>query len=339
MDEYYDLQGAVARLAKLSSRRRTATENRNNASDRHLATVDIDTITIHQTGVKRKEWRLCGHFEEGKEPDELIVRVQGILVNSELVPSAKEITRHSALTRLYISQRVSIAGYGDSGFDDGMAKKDEIFSLFERYFPEGTMQQANDINPLRDVLTAATRVFTPRTDAPTGRDIAFTPQLDPIGRLEHMKGNDLIHISDNQVMYTKRIRDPRDGGIAYVPASPGHFRSGDIVEAEIFFVAIQRRDKSTVLTSRPRGIILLDSNFSKGAELKRRDARKLLPKAITLKRTIHYSYKEELSTDEEDDATERNVSETDQDAVGDAEVDAVQYGEDNLMVYVPSSTT
>jgi hypothetical protein len=164
-----------------------------------------------------------------------------------------------------------------------MGKKEELYGLFERYFPEGTMRNTNIAAPLKhDIFAAATRLFTPKADAPNGRDIPFPPQMDPIGVLEQLKGSDLMHVKENQVVCMKRLRDTRTGyvrstrhvfnlltmtfyprDIIYVSASPANFRPGDIVELEVYFVAIQRRDKTTVMTTRLQSITLLDSNFSK----------------------------------------------------------------------------
>ncbi|KAJ7197903.1 hypothetical protein C8J57DRAFT_1737544 [Mycena rebaudengoi] len=280
MDEHYHLKEAIARLAKLSSRRRAATEDRDDPSDRHLGAIDADTVAVHQTGETRKEWRLCGCEEGGTEPVEMTARVQGILVTSDL----RYNHRHSEFNRIYLSQRVSISGYGTEDFADSMGKKEELYGLFERYFPEGTMRNTNIAAPLKhDIFAAATRLFTPKADAPNGRDIPFPPQMDPIGVLEQLKGSDLMHVKENQVVCMKRLRDTRTGDIIYVSASPANFRPGDIVELEVYFVAIQRRDKTTVMTTRLQSITLLDSNFSKGAELRRRDAKRVAVPSLTMK--------------------------------------------------------
>ncbi|KAJ7224008.1 hypothetical protein C8J57DRAFT_1482106 [Mycena rebaudengoi] len=347
MDEHYHLKEAIARLAKLSSRRRAATEDRDDPSDRHLGAIDpsadreqADTVAVHQTGETRKEWRLCGCEEGGTEPVEMTARVQGILVTSDLVPSSRRHSKasdnfqnpfnhlkHSEFNRIYLSQRVSISGYGTEDFADSMGKKEELYGLFERYFPEGTMRNTNIAAPLKhDIFACQLRDCSPPKQTPlTVEDIPFPPQMDPIGVLEQLKGSDLMHVKENQVVCMKRLRDTRTGDIIYVSASPANFRPGDIVELE---TGQDHRDDH-----RLQSITLLDSNFSKGAELRRRDAKRVAVPQPYYEASAPSLVSEEHSTDDDDDTAEPPVSDLDADADG----EATGGEDDEQMVYIPAA--
>ncbi|KAJ7229259.1 hypothetical protein C8J57DRAFT_1220452 [Mycena rebaudengoi] len=93
MDQFYDMEGAVVRLNKLTNRRKTATEDRSDPSDRHLAAIEIEGLDIHQTGNRRRDWRLSGDAGSNGVRAELTTRLQGIIASLELIPSARDIKR------------------------------------------------------------------------------------------------------------------------------------------------------------------------------------------------------------------------------------------------------
>jgi hypothetical protein len=113
---------------------------------------------------------------------------------------------------LYLSQRIKLAGYGSTTFAASLAKTEEIYEFFARHFAIGSMADwqcptvANEA-----VITASTRYFTPRSDAPGARDMMFAPGVDPMGYLHGLKSNELIHIEDNRINYLRKTTNPLTG--------------------------------------------------------------------------------------------------------------------------------
>ncbi|KAJ7482344.1 hypothetical protein B0H11DRAFT_1719455, partial [Mycena galericulata] len=215
---------------------------------------------------KRREWRLCKFDEAENCFSEMVVRLQGILVQADLVPDANSLTRTRPNKVLYLSQRAMLAGYGSPSFEKSVRNAEEIYSLFQRNFAAGTMVEWKPPIIVDDeAFNAATRFFTLRADAPNETDLAFGDGVDATGRLETMKGRALLHLNDNKITYLKRTIDAVTRKATYEETSPGVFRLGDLVEMEAYFVAFRRQDNSVKMTIRFQGLTLLDASYSKVA--------------------------------------------------------------------------
>ncbi|KAJ6630444.1 hypothetical protein B0H10DRAFT_2349870, partial [Mycena sp. CBHHK59/15] len=260
MDQYYDLKAAIAQLDNLSVKRQTAIENRRDAADKALASVNVESFEVTETGGVRKEWRLCSNTESTESDFELTVRLQGILANVNLVPNSRETQNLAFDKRLYLSQRVTVGGFGSTKFAESLNKRDDVFNLFDRHFPQRTLMPAR-YEP--GTLSASTRYFTLKMDALTEDDTPFSRSIDPMGELERMKGKDLIHLDDNKVKLLKKQMKDSSRKSRYEEASPSNFETGDIVELQIYFVATQRKDGKVMLTTRLHGMTLLDKTYTK----------------------------------------------------------------------------
>jgi hypothetical protein len=119
-----------------------------------------------------------------------------------------------------MSQRVKIGGFGATQFSQGSTKIEEVFDYFSRHFPEGTMvpRQAASASEA-EMLMASTRLFTLRRDAPNATDQQFSEGFDPMGNLEKLKGNELVHLEDNKITCMKRSTDPTSKWVLYYPRS------------------------------------------------------------------------------------------------------------------------
>lgn len=180
---------------------------------------------MHNADGGKKEWRLCKLDDDQNEYTEMLVRVQGILIKADLIPTTTDMSRcgaqHVTLSSftelwrrigpaktIYISQRAIVTGYGSPSFDRSIRKTEEIYALFERHLPHGTMVDWTPITIADyEAFSASTRLFTKRSDAHTESDQPFGDGVDTTGRLERMKGTDLVHLSDNKVTYLKRTTD------------------------------------------------------------------------------------------------------------------------------------
>ncbi|KAJ7205111.1 hypothetical protein C8J57DRAFT_1100432 [Mycena rebaudengoi] len=175
---------------------------------------------------------------------------------------------------LYKAQRIKLAGYGSETFAASLAKVEEVFEFVSRHFATGSMAALEHYTVASEaVLTASTRYFTPKSDAPLATDMPFADGVDPMGYLNRLRIHNLIHTEDNRVGYTKRIFKPSTGYemppfhyfACLLPLLPAIFCVGDIVEAELYFVVIQRKDRSLKLTIRIQGLTQLDTSFTKAS--------------------------------------------------------------------------
>ncbi|KAJ7471247.1 hypothetical protein B0H11DRAFT_1730407, partial [Mycena galericulata] len=209
-------------------------------------------------------WRLCTFSEADNEYTELLVRIQGILVKSTLIPSAETLTKMAPTKRIYLSQGAVIAGYGSSSFARSIRNTQAVHSLFERHLPPGSM--ADWTSPVIadfDIFCASTRLFTKKSYGTAYADQPFGEGVDSTQRLEQMKTLDLVHLTENKVTYMKRVVNKTTKKSKYEETTPAIFRIGDIVEMEVYFVAFLRSDKRVKMGMRLQGITLLESAFSK----------------------------------------------------------------------------
>jgi hypothetical protein len=174
---------------------------------------------VVETGVANKNWRLCAASEEEDVADELVFRLQGILVKNNLIPRNLEkccLSVPSAVARsqcpfslpsrkkAYVSQYIEICGLDSATFLSAMRKTEEINQRFAEHFSTTTVVDL--IRPRCSfglAFSCSNRFFTLKTDAPTEQDNPFSDGVDPIGVLEKMKTRDLIHAPENMVKYFK----------------------------------------------------------------------------------------------------------------------------------------
>ena len=110
--------------------------------------------------------------------------------------------------------------------------------------------------------------------------VPIPPLIDPRGILEGLKKDEFLHGEENQVYYyrvhestlraTKRyemhIPDNRSQMLTETKSvetvNPQIFRVGDIVEAQVSFIAVPLKDRKYKMIVVLRSIALLNANFS-----------------------------------------------------------------------------
>ncbi|KAJ7115113.1 hypothetical protein C8R43DRAFT_1138248 [Mycena crocata] len=292
MDEFYDTAGAGKTLEKISTERMTALVEMKEEAIQHLAEIDIDSIVVVETGHSRKTWRLCSREDEHGISDEIVFRVQGVITKNNLIP--KNVISCPQKKVLFITQQADICGLDSAVFKTAMAKLEEINDRFEEHFCGQTVVKlTRPFSSVGPTFTASNRLFTSKNDAPTEQDNPFLFGVDPLGALAKAKGNDLIHAPENMVRYFKWQKpDESKGSSKYIETVPGAFKSGDLVEMQISFVAILGKHKDIRITSRLQAITLLDNGFTRAATVAR-NAHKAIPvvqKAV--RRKVGYMYDE-----------------------------------------------
>ncbi|KAJ7758270.1 hypothetical protein B0H16DRAFT_1720878 [Mycena metata] len=106
-----------------------------------------------------------------------------------------------------------------------------------------------------------------KVDCPTEQNSEFQPGMDPLGALERLRTEELIHAPENIVRYYKRTAEKETGKTIYDTTFPGIFRQGDIAEMHASLIAIQTGDKKIKVTCRLHAVTLLDNSFTKREQM------------------------------------------------------------------------
>jgi len=141
-----------------------------------------------------------------------------------------------------LRQGVTLSGLGSPTFESALQAIKAIHSRFDRQFEEGVLEVWAEHEPGEtetDSIGLWNRYLTPAREAEGTQAAPFLPGVDPKGILRGMAQEDstcfYAHTEDNQVHYYATRRD-EDGHLVCV--SPQMFRVGDVVEAQVAFMAI-----------------------------------------------------------------------------------------------------
>ena len=167
-----------------------------------------------------------------------------------------------------------ITGAGLPRFNDAVLALRTIESVFSREFREDqleTYQSSTHHN--YPSIEASNRYFSTRKDIPSNDFLHLPTTIDPRGYLKELQYQDLIYTADNVVEYyeakgtssvqlcqssTWLIQCIDDRMVAFDPAK---FRLGDIVEAQLSFMAIPVRNKYRMRVIL-RSIALVNNEYS-----------------------------------------------------------------------------
>ncbi|KAJ7709296.1 hypothetical protein B0H16DRAFT_1481016 [Mycena metata] len=267
MDSFYDVEGAASELEKIGQSRKERSMLFEDAQP-HLADLNTDAYSVVESGMSRKNWRLCTFEDEDEVGTEVIFTLQGVLSKCNLVPRHAKDCKLNQVIKL--SQFAEICGLGTSLFDDSMTSATVVHDRFAQYFcgtPVSKWQP--EVSPIGTVFSASNRLFTFKTDAPTEQGREFEPGVDPVGILERFKTADIFHAPENVVKYFRTVSDQERGETKHLQSFPGAFRVGDLVEMQASFVAIMTTQGQIKVTTRLHALTLLDTSFTYEADKKR----------------------------------------------------------------------
>ncbi|KAK7017939.1 hypothetical protein VNI00_018500 [Paramarasmius palmivorus] len=278
LPQKYEVEAAAKRLDEISKQRAKDGFIANNMSG-FAEKIDWKVPTaVHQYGGKDNvNWRICA-IEDEVAVEEVVFTVQGIIVQCELPPVTKQFGRYT--TPRNLQQRVVIAGLGSPAFEEaakGFARlnaflrchlrEDEAPSLMGQYQNYNTIEVSN-------------RYFTSARFANGEAHIPFTHDVDPRGILEEIKGDKMVHVTENVVEYYERIvRNDDDQRQEFVNIPPSRITKGDIVEVQLTITLAEvqqqhkQRDNAKGQTDEHRtclvlrGITLLDGQFSEKSRM------------------------------------------------------------------------
>ncbi|KAK7017479.1 hypothetical protein VNI00_018636 [Paramarasmius palmivorus] len=253
--EYYDEEAARERLVSWIQIRSSAEHAKHNVSKLLQDTQEAQAM---ECGIPHA-WRLVTAV---KEPEELVFKVQGVVVCSELPPFTKHLGRRKQLG--FLRQGITLTGLGLSEFDDAVLGIKIGDLLLKRNVPAQGLETLNCFGEFRGAQTIhlSNRYFTPRHLAKGETPIQFGPEVDPAKVLQSASSPEFIHIRENVVEYEKALGEEKTD-LRFERVSPALFRLGDIVEAQFTLMMVQPRRALYKTIPVLRAITLLDDHFSK----------------------------------------------------------------------------
>ncbi|KAJ7793089.1 hypothetical protein B0H13DRAFT_2393789 [Mycena leptocephala] len=246
-----------------------------------MADLNVDDLRIMELSEGRKNWHLCIKGEEEDVSDEVIVRIQGVLVKNNLVPKNNKAQ--------FLTQAVEVVGLETETFGAALSAIPNIKIRFSEHL--AGVDITNNIvsyGSVGEVFPASNRIFTPHQDVPTEQDNHFQEGINPLGYLASLKNRDLIHAPENIIKYYSRVYDSKSSEFAYASFVPGGFSVGDIVELQVSFIAMASGFNKVKITSRLQALTLLDNSYSKAAGKSQREAMMTTPSVPAIRRRVGY---------------------------------------------------
>ncbi|KAJ7036891.1 hypothetical protein C8F04DRAFT_1180916 [Mycena alexandri] len=236
MNQFYRTKEAANRLEAEAKAIRAAMASQRTEVSQHLADLNVEEAMVIECGSGRKSWRICVPNPSDGIPDEVVFAVQGIICRSNLVPTNVQ------QKALRLTQHLEITGFETGVFEEAMTRLEIAQDIFAQHFCGlPVIRLSTPIGRTGRVLGASNRLFTLKVDSPTEQGSEFQPGMDPLGALERLKTEELIHAPENIVRYYKRSADKER--TSYDTSFPGIFRPGDVAEMHASLIAIQTGDK------------------------------------------------------------------------------------------------
>ncbi|KAJ7035867.1 hypothetical protein C8F04DRAFT_920727, partial [Mycena alexandri] len=197
--------------------------------------------------------------------DEVVFAVQGIICSTYLLQPFAHTLSMDHRKALRLTQHLEITGFETGVFEEAMTRLEIAQDIFAQHFCGlPVIRLSTPIGRTGRVLGASNRLFTLKVDSPTEQGSEFQPGMDPLGALERLKTEELIHAPENIVRYYKRSADKESNNrTSYDTSFPGIFRPGDVAEMHASLIAIQTGDKKIKVTCRLHAVTLLDNSFTK----------------------------------------------------------------------------
>ncbi|KAK7017882.1 hypothetical protein VNI00_018557 [Paramarasmius palmivorus] len=310
---HYDFAEARLRLDKL-------TESRENLCSPNSMLAGVaqapwpEDVKVMELGVP-KVHRLVS--VENGDAEEMVFRLPGILVAKELPPIEKPMGKNTKAK--YLKQSVTVAGLGNSAFTQSVQALSILDAAFGRWLGTDNIQPNAIVSSFRGNLAiqASNRYFTPALLARAGDEpiVDLEQHVDPKGILRKLAGDEYVHLSENQVIYTTitktehgkdrynvipftivtKVAHLLDSNLSLPPRS---FQLGDIVEllVSVLAVKVDMRTGKYRMVCTLRAISLLDGSISEIANIMKLQAtNRELHAAPRLKRRLNLSDNDEDS--------------------------------------------
>ncbi|KAF8236765.1 hypothetical protein L208DRAFT_1250718 [Tricholoma matsutake] len=223
-----------------------------------------DTIKIEQL-TKPESWKISRQGNDETAKEEVIFTIQGIIKAKDLPPV---MAKPRSYRYKYLHQSITLTGLGSPTFSSALSAVKTIYDCFDRQFEEHTLDpwtESEVADGIPESIDLSNRYFTPATEAGGMKDTPFLPGIDPKGILQSMGQGDrtlsFVHTKDNQVHYFSTCR-LNEGARKYENCEPQMFWAGDIVQAQVSFVAIPVKGGKCKLLSMLCSLALLEGQFA-----------------------------------------------------------------------------
>lgn len=180
----------------------------------------MENLTVSSADAPNR-WRIAHLNEDGFE-EELVLKVQGILCNSDLPPfltamcvvfyrkatkrsSANTASHRNAKGAVYARQSATLTLLNLAHGDRCTRNILELQGIFDRHFPQGSLQPwSEDTHLDLPAINLSNRYFSHIQDIPGAPIIPFGSSVDPKGLLQLLSSNSRVHTRENVVEYYER---------------------------------------------------------------------------------------------------------------------------------------
>lgn len=186
--------------------------------------------------------------------------------------------------RIHLRQSVMLSGLGTDTFNDAISSINSFQTLLAAHIPAQSMIHwaPSSFQEFKGI-DISNRYFCRKRDT-SEASISFGVGIDPHGTLTGLLQDDLMHTSENEVLYYQRLPGDSPDAWRYVlpflnmvvfffwqniehyryeEVSPARFQTGHIVEAQFSLVLVPLRGRMHKMMLVLRSLALLDSQQTK----------------------------------------------------------------------------
>ncbi|KAI0713351.1 hypothetical protein C8Q76DRAFT_621136 [Earliella scabrosa] len=199
--------------------------------------------------------------QAGGEVEEVILRVQGFLLEAVLPPVRPHHIPRTRARIMDLKQMVTLTGLGAERFDCAVRGAQSIFQTFKATL-ERRGCQLRDWSPGRDgyhlTLGASNRYLTSMRDAGGEAGLDLAEVVDPFNVLRPLVQTE-VHIQENVVQYWQRQGDSEtQGRPTFIRIKPDLLSLSNMVEIQVAFIAARTGRTEYVFLPKLRSVCLLD---------------------------------------------------------------------------------
>ncbi|KAF8148179.1 hypothetical protein B0H34DRAFT_679814 [Crassisporium funariophilum] len=147
MDQYYDFDDARVRLDGWTDARNIKSRYRNQLRNfsKRIKTNGIKNICKPMAMTASQSWKLGAQEDGDVEPEEVVLRIQGIICNQDLPPIQRPFKIFTSSSephrRQYMRQSVMLTGLSSPKFDEAIASVYAIQGMFKQTSVNRSMEE------------------------------------------------------------------------------------------------------------------------------------------------------------------------------------------------------
>ncbi|KAF7977621.1 hypothetical protein HWV62_3016 [Athelia sp. TMB] len=253
--------------AKIALERIVASRIEGRSTSKQLAAYSNAGAPIFN--VIETEWpksaRMAYPMQQDQLQEEAVLRIQGIICKA-LLPPKRPAARTPRNSVRYLEQSFTLTGLNTLSFNMAI---EGVFGIAESFG-----RQTDHMAPWHPglfegfaTLNVSNRLFTKQTADQRHQAVAIEGQVDPLGALLSIAGEEYVHTDDNVVRYLKCINLPDGNSRQGCQSTASAFKPGNIVEAQVSLVVLPSRNGMQDLKLILRAMTMLDDSFSKAARI------------------------------------------------------------------------